>query len=293
MKKTVLYGLFAAIVFFSCRKEDNPRIPDLTRLPVPYIAKDAGSDQFINPANPLLFTAKFTVDRFFASDVSPQKFDVVAIKNGIASGVKTIKADIATFPTSVNVTGQQLTDLFGTIKDGDQFTFGVDITTADGYKFQAFPEVGVQFAGGTAAMFNEKGLAASTSINYVKPCGFVADDFVGNYTVVQDDWQDYTPGTVISVAKESTTEISFKYNQDFMQTGTAQPIIMKVNTSDNSVSVVKQQYGIYLPADVFFAESVAGNAANFVNPCNKTISIRLRHTTTGYSSDRTVVLRKK
>jgi hypothetical protein len=294
MKRIVVY-IFLGVLAFSCRKSDNPKIPELMRVPIPYITKDAGSDAFINPGNPLQFNGKFTVDLFYKEDEKPQKFDVVIVKNGNASSVKTLKAGVTSFPTKVTITGQQLVDLYGPIQDGDNFTIGVDITTQNGLKLLAFPVTGVQFAGGTANLFNEQGNPASTSINYAKPCSFNADSFVGSYVVVQDDWQDYNPGTVIPVAKESATSLSFKYNQAFMQAGTAQPIILQVDPSDNSVSVVKQQYGVYLPADIFFAESTGGKTANFVNPCNKTITVKLKHTSpsAGTFDNKVIILRKQ
>src|SRR6478672_10601851 len=114
MKKIVLYSLLPLLIV-ACRKDDNPKIPDLVRVPVMKLAPVANSDGSIDVAgNPAIFKANFDVSMLFPEDVKPSKVDVVVRKNG-AGAVKVIKADVSTFPTNVQVTGQQLIDLFGTI----------------------------------------------------------------------------------------------------------------------------------------------------------------------------------
>src|SRR5437762_2433830 len=130
MKRSIIYSVFAALAFFACRKSDNPKIPDLMQVPTPLVTLDATSDKFINPGAPATFKGKFTVDLLFKNDIKPQAFDVVIRKNGTTT--KVYKAGITSFPTSLEVTGQQLIDLFGQpIADGDKFDIGVDIITAN------------------------------------------------------------------------------------------------------------------------------------------------------------------
>lgn len=152
MKKILLYTFLFASVLTACRKSDNVKIPALTRVPVPLIALVANSEAAINvSSNPALFRGKFDVGLLFPQDVHPQKFDIVVIKNGNKGIVKSIKTDVTTFPTSLEITGAQLVALFNSpIILGDFFDIGADITLPGGQKLEAFPAVGTQFAGGTA-----------------------------------------------------------------------------------------------------------------------------------------------
>lgn len=273
------------LVLLGCRKSDNPKVPDLYRVPTPSLKLDAASDAFINPAAPATFKGRVIVDLFFKTDIPPKQFDFVVMKNNNPANQKTIKAAITTFPATVDFTGQQLIDLFATpIADGDLFTVGVDVTTQAGQLFHAFPTVGVGYGTGVA---NEAG-GVTTSIQFLKPCTFVASAYDGDFTVVSDEWQDYNTGAVIPVKMVSATQISFMYAVD---AGTAKPIIMTINPANNAITVSKQVYGSY-GKDVYSAETV-GNSGSAVNPCDLSLSVKLTHTTTGFVSAFTIKLKKK
>lgn len=293
MKKIIIFSLclFSAVILFdACRKEDNPKFPKLTRVPVPVMIVDASSDQFISPASPATFKIKFTIDKLFADDITPQKADIVIMKNGNTGNVKIVKENI-TLPSTIEITGQNLITLFGPIIGADQFDIGTDITLANGQKLLAFPAAGNSYASGMITEIGNVKPGAVTTLRYLMPCPFVASAYNGNFIVVSDEWNDYTPGTVIPVTVVSATQISFKYNVD---PGTAQPIIMTINPANNTISVAKQYYGSYGGTPVH-AESVAG-AASTVNPCDVSLSVRLKHTnpagTTTYDIS-TIKLRKQ
>src|SRR4051812_45831920 len=122
---SIIYGFLTVLLLATgCRKEDDARIPDLIRVPTPLITMNADSDPFISPVDPASFVGKFTVDQFFKNDVAPQKMDVVIRKNN--NVVKPFET-VTTFPTSLELTGQKLIDLFGEpINGGDIFEIGVD-----------------------------------------------------------------------------------------------------------------------------------------------------------------------
>jgi hypothetical protein len=284
MKKFIIVSFLASLLFFACRKSDNPKLPELTRVPTPNLSLDPSSNKFIPPGAPASFKAKINIDLKFKDDVPPKKMDAVIIKNGNKAAFKVLKADITTFPSSVDITGQQLIDLFGPIADGDLFQVGVDITTQGGQVFQAFPLGGVGYGTGVA---NEAG-GVTTSIQFIKPCTFVASAYAGNFEVVSDEWADYKAGAVIPVKLVSPTQISFEYAVD---PGTAKPIILTINPADNSISVAKQVYGSY-GGDVFSAESVPG-ASSAVNPCDLSLSVKLLHTGPGVNNSYTIKLKKK
>lgn len=285
MKRIILYTLVAIITLAGCRKSDNSKLPDLARVPTPSFKLDATSDQFINPGAPASFKGKVILDLFFKNDIPPKKMDVMIMKNSAPASAKLFKADVTAFPITLDITGQQLIDLFGApIADGDQFTIGVDITTQSGVLYQAFPTVGAAWGTGVQ---NEAG-GVLTSIQFLKPCTFVSSLYAGDFTVISDEWNDYAAGKVIPVKFVSPTQISFEYAVD---AGTAKPIIMTINPSNNAITVAKQVYGNY-GSDVFSAESVSG-AASSVNPCDLSLSLRLTHTTPGFTGVYTIKLKKK
>lgn len=290
MKRIIFSTLALLFLFTSCRKDDNPKVPELTKVQVPVIVTDPTSDQFISPVNPAGFKSKFRVELLFETEGAPKQVDIVVMKNDNTGNVKVLQSNV-TLPVDVEVTGQQLIDLFGPIQGGDKFDIGTDITLDNGEKLLAFPASGEPFASGVVTLIGNVKPGAVTSLQYLMPCPFNADAYNGNFVVVSDEWADYAPGTVIPVTKVSATQISFLYNVD---AGTAQPIVLTIDPSNNTVSVAKQLYGSYGGTPVH-AQSVAGPAST-VNPCDVSLSVRLKHTdptgNTNYGSA-TIKLKKQ
>jgi hypothetical protein len=278
----ILSVIVAFLSIAGCRKSDNPKVPDLARVPLPLFTLDSTSETKIPGTNSASFKGSFNVDVYFKQGDMPKKFDIVVIKNGDKSTVKTIQADVSTFPTHIDVTGQQLIDLFGApIALGDVFTVGADVTTADGLKYAAFPLGGTTFAPGIG---NQPG--TNSQLSFAAPCLFVAADYVGDYTVVRDDWADYVEGEDIAVNVIDDTHLSFKYKADG-----ALPIIMVVDPLTNSVTIAKQVYGSY-GGDVYSAESIPGDASS-VDPCTVSISVNIHHSTAGGTFDGVIIMTKK
>ena len=274
MKKAISYlFIFSllAVFFNSCRKEDNPILPELIKVPTPLILKEASTDQVIDAVDPAAFSGTFTVDLFFDNDAPPEKMDIVVIKNGDKSVVKQVET-VTTYPTSITITGTQLETLFNeTIELGDYFDIGANIVL-NGRTYHAFPAVGVAHASGVAAQ-----PGASTFIRYGAVCAYDPEQYQGNFVVVDDEWGDYGAGDVVELIKIDDTKFSFTYPAD-----NAKPIIVEVNPADNSVSVTKQVYGDgyggaswpYGPISVQSVPSVE----NFVAPCDGVVSVILSHT---------------
>jgi hypothetical protein len=284
MKKIFAYSLLITLVFAACRKSDNPKLPDLIRVPTPNLVMDATSDKFISPASPATFKAKFNVDLKFASDIPPKEMDLVVMKNNNKGNVKTVRADITSYPTAIEVTGQQLIDLFGApIADGDVFVFGVDITTQEGMVFQAFPATGSAWGTGIA---NQAG-GVTTTLQFIKPCTFVPASYAGEFEVVSDEWEDYHAGDVLELTPINATQFSFTY-----LTSPATPIVVTVNPADNSISVPRQSYGKYGSTELF---AQSAGTTNQVNPCDNSLVLALTHTnaTGGSYGTYTIRLKKK
>ena len=121
---------------------------------------------------------------------------------------------------------------------------------------------------------------------------FVESEFVGDYTVESDEWQDWAVGTVITVAKDSTNRLSFKYNCG----AAALPILLNIDPATFSISGAKQQYCSYdlPPLTKFFADIVEGSDS-FVDTCNKKLRVTITHTdenNKAYGSGEIVLVKK-
>lgn len=274
MKKGIIYSLLISAIFLSCRKEDNPRIPELARVPVPSLTIDPSSDPFISPADPLGFKGVVIVDLFFKDDIPPQSFDVVVIKNHDAASVQVLQAGVTTFPTTVEVTGQQLTDLFNSeIADGDAFTIGVDIMTQEGKEFVAFPSVGVGYGTGVA---NQNG-GVLTTVEFAKLCTYVSDVYQGDFEVVVDEFADTRPGDILTITKIDDTHFSYIYPSCI----NPQPIVITVDPVTNVASIADQKIGSafdWQPAYTNPHAKTIGSAGDQVLPCSKTFSVLINYT---------------
>lgn len=292
MKKILLYSLLTLVLFASCRKSDNPKIPEISKVPVPLLLKDKTGDATISAQNPDLFKGKIVVGLYFPDGIKPAKFDVVVIKNGKKAEVKTVATDITTYPSTVSISGIQLKSLFGgvSILAGDKFDFGVNITAENGKTYLAFPPVGIAYSP-TAS--NPAG--SSLSVRYEAICTFNITDFgpVGStqdFIVQEDGWADYAAGSVIPVKIVSSDSFSFEYGSS-----NSKPIIIKVDASTNETSVASVIYGDYgaSTGDVS-ARSVANSTDNYVGPCDLIISVKLNHSSAkGNYGDYIIRLKKK
>ncbi|MBK5272448.1 MAG: hypothetical protein JJE22_15695 [Bacteroidia bacterium] len=299
--KKYQYSLLAILILFvtSCRKSDNPRIPTLQRVPVPYIIADATKSASIDVLNPASFSQTFTFDPYFPSDVPPKQMDLVAIKNGDKSTVKTIQAGFTTFPATANITGAQLINLFGNIVLGDNFTFGLDITTQDGMVYHAFPAAGVgygsgvfgEYAGSTNTTPIANGGGVVYQLNFGAICAYDPNIYQGNFVVVQDDWQDLNPGDIVLLTKVSDNSFSFTYPDPFIAPFPPPAITVVVNTGNNNITVAKQQLGTKIYG-VYDNPNVQGTVGN-VKPCDQTVTVDLNWTVTqGNFGTYTLVLKK-
>jgi hypothetical protein len=293
MKKILIYSLVSLLFIMACRKSDNPNLPNnLTRIPAPLITIDTTADQTISAQTPDAFSGRIKIASYYGNNIAPDKFDIVVIKNGDASNVKTLKAGVATVPTTLAVTGTQLHTLFGAaVVAGDSFDIGANIILPDGTVYPAFSTTSAAYSTG---ILSQPGF--SPTARFVAVCKFAATDYGAfgvptPYYPIRDDWADYTdPTQAIPVTVIDATHISFKYLAN-----NAQPIIIAIDPVTNKTSVASQVIGNYGPPfGDFSVVSVPGND-DVVSPCSLTISVTL-HFTESKGADfgnGTIVLKKK
>lgn len=265
--------LISLVMISSCRKSDNATMPDgIEYLNQPQIEKVSGAPAILD-TDPLGFKAKISVDLYFKNSDKPDYLDLVVMKNGDAKNAKVIKANISSYPVEMDVDGKLLSDLFGAIVSGDNFDFGANYIKG-GKTYVAFPDGGGASYG--PGVSSQPG--ASPTVRYSAICGFNADDFVGDgkFEVTVDGWEDFGVGSEAEVKKVDASTLSITYPISGFK-----PIILKINTGDNTVTVAKQELGAYggtWQYGVFSITSAGGGTANYINPCNGTIRVNGAYT---------------
>lgn len=289
-KHTVLYFLFAAILFAACERNDGfvPKEVGVERVPAPKIVKDASGSAAIDMTNLAGFNGKINVSLYFPNDIPPSKFDIVIRKNNNNSTVKIVQAGVTSFPSVITITSAQIAALFGVpIALGDNYDISADVYTQSGKQYQAFPEIGL----GYAAAFQPDHPGFSPSVRFSAICQYNPALYsTGNYEVLVDEWQDYVPGDIITVTQIDATHLSFSY----LAPTSSQPIIVTINPLTNVTTVAKQTYGNYPwnPYGIMSVNSVPSND-NVVSPCDKTVGVFLDHTVTIGSYGKFLIKLKK
>lgn len=256
----------------ACRKSDNVKVPELTKVPYPLLVKDNKTDVSISAQTPDLFKAKFSVGLFFPDGIKPAKYDVVIRKNLNNSNVKLIKADVTVYPTTLEITGLDLKGYFGVSSVlGDKYDIGVDITTTEGRKFEAFPLVGASYSPGSSSPEG-----AALIVRYEAVCKYNPADYAGDFEVTTDGWNDFGVGSTVTLTVVNDHQLSFISPVNKL------PIIIDIDVNTNVATVAKQPYGDYKAAGidptwtygVATVNSIKG-LDNFVSPCDKILSLRL------------------
>ncbi len=266
--KKIIYGFFLfTIIISSCRKSDNPKLPDgLQGAPIPQLSKDSSGDLAISSQDIDGFTGKVVLGQYYITDHSYKSVSAVVIKNGDATNVQVLQADITSLPATVTFTSAQLSMLFNApVAPGDNYTIGEDIILLNGHKVEAFPSDGnPNFDPNIAALPN----LGAVTISYAVFCPYDANLYNGNFVVIEDDWADYHPNDVIPVTKIDATHFSFEY-----AALDAQSIIITVDPTNNTTSISNQYFGNYGPGNGNFFIHTLASPNNYVIPCNGTVSV--------------------
>ena len=258
----------------ACSKDDVQTPPDL-RFPLPLLTKDTTGDEFISGRDPASFLGKFVVDMYYGTAVKLQKVDIVVIRNDNRTNVKTIKPNVTSFPASIEVTGTQLTTLFdSTIRLGDKFEIGADVTTVNGQKFEAFPVTGKPYGADTTALPGSR-----FSIVYVADCVFDIASFNGTYTVMSNsvgggDWGDLKvgDGVMVSAGGNEIAVFAYPYNAPLY---ILYPMICQVDPVTFDVTITRQIIGLntIFSWPMIWAET--GTGPGTVSPCGDAITLNM------------------
>jgi hypothetical protein len=281
--------LGAILALTSCTKNDGPIPNRVTINDIPAITTkiDASGSQAIDLLNLASFNGKFSVDLYFPGTTPPTKVDIVVRKNGSAANVKVFKTAVSTFPSTFSVTSAELATLFGAaVALGDTYDFAPNIYVGD-RKFEAFPATGNGTGAGVIAMPGFSEFSRFAAI-----CAYDPAIYQGNFVVVSDGFGDFSPGEVVPITKVDNSSFSFI---DPYATNPL-PIIVKVNTLNNQLSVAKQKIGNAFVWNLGYTNpnvAVTASASSTVAPCSKTITLAIAYTVDqGSFGTYTLVLRK-
>lgn len=257
-------SLCCMVLFFACRKSDNPKIPELERVPIPLITVNANAPVFIQ--DPAAFKSSFTVDLYFKNDAKPQKMDVVVARNGDYSNLKVFKADVNTYPTSFEITGQQLADLFGInisdIVPGDTYEISANVTLQNGKVIPAFSPYANAYGSNITNLPGSNVIVTFTAI-----CAVNLNSLVGTATVTDNDFW----GAVYPVTITLEGEDVLKIDGWVQQPGAIFRI--KIDKDAQTATVEKQVYYPTLPTTPYHNPFVEGTGT--IDACSNTITLSL------------------
>jgi hypothetical protein len=256
-----VFGLLM-LVAPGCRKSDNAKLPNLQRVPVPLFTVDQTMDVLIQ--EPDKFKGKFTVDLYFKDDVKPKSMDIVVARNEDYGNVKVYKSNVTTFPTTYEVTGQELATLFGIpitdIKPGDTFEFGSNMTLQNGTVVPMFSPVGIGYGTGITNLPNASVLATFRAV-----CPLDINSFVGSASVEDPKFLEATYPVTVSVEGTDVLKIT-----GFA--GDASSVLrIKIINRTQTATIAEQVFA----ADFFGYHNAKAVGTGVVDACDNKIAMNL------------------
>lgn len=264
----ILAGL--AFLLVNCSKEVGPnhlpKLPDLTRTPIPLFTPDTALDAVIQ--EPADFRAAFTLDLYFPDDVQPASCDIDVALNGDYTNIHKLKTDITTFPVKVELTAEDLANACGISLDdivpGYQFELRATYTLKDGTVLNGFAD-GINAVDASSDLKNFPG--SQTSITYTAVCPLDLEAFVGPMTVVDDFfWEGTYPVTVTQPSPGVLKVTGLNQDPD-------ESVLISINDKTFVATVSSQ---IVAPAPDFFSYTnltMAGSGN--VNACDTIITLNI------------------
>ena len=257
MKKLKLILTSLALVLFvaACENDGGDSKIETTNGATPNVQKIATTNTSINILairNDVPINIGFTIGVGFGNVSS---MDVVGIyTKGTVVEKAVIKANLTTFPATVNITQTDLINAFKFLNSKadfgltDKLTISADIVLNDGRKVEMFNAKGEKNFGADIS----NSLLFSVSQNYVVSCPLTdASLFNGNYKVTADQWEDYTVGATVPVVYNAADGL-FKFrilnkNNAYISNAATSYMIVTINPANATVTVAANEtynYGV-------------------------------------------------
>jgi hypothetical protein len=284
MKKLISIFIIASLALgVGCKKGEV--ISDVKSLGVgSYVTLVKATNLRIDYANISNTAVSITVKEL-GSPVDKIKIYVTAGTTIDKTKWKAIKEVPYTGETVLTVKATEIATALGvtpaSLEPGSSYTLYNELTTKDGRTFDLTNTPGT-FAGNSN--YN-----MALSWTAVVVCPFVQTGFAGVFDVLEDGWEDYFPGDVVTVKDEGANKISFNYATGF----NVKPIVIDVDPTSGAATVASVAYGSYSSTGTIYTAKTSG-ASNYVFSCIGTITLRLNHTGGGSNfGDYTIRLKKK
>ncbi len=260
-------------VLTSCKKEVGPNalpnLPELTRSPIPLFTPDTALDAVIQ--QPQDFHAAFTLGLYFPNDVQPASADIDVAMNGDYTNIKKLKTGITTFPSKIDVTGDDLANIFGInvgdIQPGDKFELRATFIMKDGTVLNGFAN-GTDAVEASTDVKNFPG--SQTSITYNAVCPLDITAFLGSATVVDNYfWGDTYPVTVTQPSPGVLKVTGINQTPD-------ESVLINIDSKAFIATVPSQ---IIDPAPWFFSyTNLTMTGSGTVDACNNVINMSITWT---------------
>jgi len=157
---------------------------------------------------------------------------------------------------------------------GSLYSMYNQVKTKDGKTYDA--------SNTTGALSSNPNYKASSIWSANVVCPFDPTNFVGDFEVTEDTWEDFGVGDVVSVVAAGADSIQLAaYPNPLLGPSVVRNpngIVVKINPTNGVATVTNQTYGTY--GGLFGLSSVAvttSGSANFVFSCVGTIDLRMTH----------------
>jgi hypothetical protein len=185
--KILLMGVIGIFLFTTCKKDPQLPMPKLQLAVIPLITKDKTKDQNVSIYNLPGFNGSVIVNTYFKD--LPKSMDLMVCMNDSIVNTAVLKANITSFPTTVDFTLPTLVglipglDSLNQLQLGNYFKFYVDITLPDGTVVKGNDTL---YASSNSAVKNLPG--SSLSVIYTVACPLDPALTVGSYHAVSSDF---------------------------------------------------------------------------------------------------------
>lgn len=278
MKNISLLLIAVGLMFASCTSDGGTSNEALIEAAIPNITKISTTDQGLNVSALKAGQAinlGLNVNVAFG-DVASMNLVGIYTKGSVVEKA-TLKSNLTTFPTVVNINQTDLYNAFTILNSAsdvaltDNLVISADLTLKNGTVIKMYNDNGtVNYGSGIA---NFSGIKVIQT--YIVSCPLAdASLFNGNYKVTADQWDDYGVGPVIPVVYNAANGTKVfripNTTRPYIVNGSTSYLICTVNTTTNTVTVTSNEPWDYGGG---FITTVTGTGT--IGSCTGDINLRL------------------
>ena len=285
MKKVIKYCcIFSIIILASCKKTENTNpLADVANLGIGSYITLASTENVNLSYNTPTSMVSIKVDQYKGGGGAIDQIVLYVVKgsNGNPTAWKKIKSIPYTGPgTVLSATSQEVATALGvtvvSLTPGNFYTFYNQVVTKDGKTYDLSNTLGaLESNSNYNAVFRWQ---AFVTCPFVGPVG-------GAYKVVQDDWQDWSPGDVVTVLDgpgPNQIDLS-KVWPNPAYGDVSSPLIVNIDPATGTAKVPKVTFAINYPGTATAQGAGVGDVAGYVFSCTGYITLTMKVTYNGSS----------